>query len=66
MSEFKVFEHTFKTFLHNGVYFKEYKVIGNRDRKIARARLNLFIDENSLKIINKIYTEFLSYTCIDL
>ncbi len=61
----RVFKHTFQTFLYNGHEFKEYDVIGNKDREIARKRIDLYIELGALRIIKKDYTEFRSFRWIN-
>jgi len=61
----RTYLHAFATFLWNGESFKEYGVIGHKDREVALARMDLLIDNGGLKMLNKRYTEFNSFRWID-
>ena len=60
----RVYIHKFQTKFFNGEDFKEYVVVGDMNRKVARERVNLFVKENRIRIVDTDRTTFEDYRWI--
>jgi len=60
-----IYKHKFITYLWNGVEFKDYTIVCNNDRKLAKSKLNLLIDSYGYDFVNKGKTEFKNYRWLD-